>query len=284
MKLHGRLLWSPANTGPVFVARQVVTIHDATTLDYPQWFTGSFARWYRLMLPMLVQHSRKIITVSEFSKKRLLDHCKVNEEKIAVIYNGIGSCFAPAAADLLSELRAKYRLEKPFVLYVGSLEPRKNLRVLLEAWKLLKLSDYQLVIAGATGHVFRDQGFEVLPDGALLIGQVSESDLPALYSAAALLVYPSIYEGFGLPMLEAMACGCPVIASNTTSLPEVGGQAVLYFDPVSPEDLMEKIRWVMELKMETRTRLVREGLSHAQSFTWEKSATKTRQVLEAVMP
>lgn len=208
-RLKGRLLWSPANTGPLSVANQVVTIHDAATLDHPEWFAQSFACGYRLLLPRLIKIVRLIITDSEFSRQQLLAHSQVPAEKIIAIPLGVSNHFSPAAPDDLERVRCRYHLERPYLLALGSLEPRKNLNRLLTAWTQLRdrYTDIELLIVGGTGKIFRDPCYGPIPHGVRFLGYVEDQDLPALFSGAMIFVYPSIYEGFGLPPLEAMACG-----------------------------------------------------------------------------
>jgi glycosyltransferase involved in cell wall biosynthesis len=284
------LLWSPGNTGPLAHANQVVTVHDASSLEHPEWFAGQFAAWYRFLIPRLARRVRQIITVSDFSRERLAEACSISPEKISVVYNAIDERFAPAAPETVKALRERHQLERPYVLYVGSLEPRKNLATLLEAWGRLGLEDYELVIVGTPGHVFRQRGFSSLPARARLFGRAAEDELPALFSGAKCFVFPSLYEGFGFPPLEAMACGCPVLCSNTTSLPEVCGPAfepsdacsgggVLYFDPTQAEEIAARIRQVVEFDSETTGRLVRNGRARAREFTWDRCVSQTWAIL-----
>ena len=222
-KARGQLLWNPANTGPLSVERQVVTVHDAATLDHPEWFEGKFARWYRFMLPRLMKKARKVITVSEFSRQRLIEAAGLPESAVVAIPNGVEDRMQPVDAPGLSEYLQRRALQKPYLLCVASLEPRKNLRRLFAAWERCRPDGIELVVAGAAGNVFRSQGFEQPAAGTRLLGRVDDTELPFLYSGATAFVFPSVYEGFGLPPLEAMACGCPVLASSAASLPEVCG-------------------------------------------------------------
>jgi glycosyltransferase involved in cell wall biosynthesis len=175
----------------------------------------------------------------------------------------------------------KYGINKPYALAVSSLEPRKNLRRLLEAWETLGdlKEEASLVVVGAKGSsaVFQDCGLTNIPKGVLFTGYVPDEDLPALYSGARALVYPSLNEGFGLPVLEALACGTRVISSNSTSIPEVAGGMALLIDPYSPQAIARSLKLVIEYDHDPR--LSAEGRSHAQSFTWERSAAATEAVL-----
>jgi len=287
---RGALLWSPGNTGPLAQGNQVVTIHDASTLDHPEWFSGKFAVWYRFLLPRLARRVRKVITVSEFSRRELIRLCRIPEEKVVAIHNGISPRFAPASEEEKAALRRKHALEKPFVLYLGSLEPRKNVGALLTAWKNLGPRDCDLVLAGAASRIFRERGFADLPPGTKLLGRVDDAELPALLSAAQAFAFPALYEGFGFPPLEAMACGTPVLCSNTTSLPEVCGPAfdaadpsrgaVLYFDPLNVDEITSQLASVLALDDATRQGLAVRGRAQAARFTWDECATKTLAVLQ----
>ncbi len=289
-QVRGKLLWSPANTGPLSVERQVVTVHDAATLDHPEWFEGKFARWYRFMLPRLMRKVRRVITVSEFSRRRLIERAGLPEDQVVAIHNGVDERLRPAAvADVTNFLRRK-GLTKPYFLCVASLEPRKNLRRLFTAWERCRLDGLELVVAGASGNVFRDQGFEQPPPGTRLLGHVVEEELACLYSGARAFIFPSVYEGFGLPPLEAMACGCPVLTSHAASLPEVCGPefriartdspgAVLSFEPQDPESIADGIVRMLRLTEAQRRRMTANGLQRAAQFSWRQSAEKTWQVL-----
>jgi glycosyltransferase involved in cell wall biosynthesis len=285
------LLWSPGNTGPLTKANQVVTVHDASTLDHPEWFSGKFAVWYRFLLPRLARRVRKIITVSQFSKERLIATCSIPDHKIAVIPNAVDARFQPVSAEAIEDFRRRHRLERPYCLYVGSLEPRKNVSLLLKAWADLAPPDCELILAGTAGHVFREKGFTDLPVRTRLFGRVADDELPTLLSAARVFIFPSLYEGFGFPPLEAMACGCPVICSNSTSLPEIGGPefdaadpastgAVLYFNPTDREQLAHQIRRVMEMPPEEARRMSRNGIAWAGRFNWDRCASQTWAALK----
>ena len=287
--IKGKLLWSPANTGPLSISKQVVTIHDAATLDHPEWFGPTFARWYAWMLPRLAAKARKVITVSEFSRVRLVESLKLPPEKVESIHNGVSASFTSASPEQIETVCKKMGLKRPFFLYVGSIEPRKNLSRLLQAWRIFGDDRFLLVVAGSVGHVFKDSGIGKLPPRVRLIGRVDNQDLPVLYTAAQAFIFPSIYEGFGLPPLEAMACGCPCLVSNTTSLPEVCGPAwsrennegtSLYFDPSDPEEIANVITLAAAFNEEERMKLKHRAVAHSRRFTWEECARKTANVLE----
>ncbi|WP_324718116.1 glycosyltransferase family 1 protein [Carboxydochorda subterranea] len=275
------LLWSPANTGPLRVCNQVVTIHDLAVLEHPEWFAPAFARWYAWLLPRLVRRVRRIITVSQFCAARLVDRLGVPDEAIEVIPNGVDARFRPQPPEAVETVRRALRLPERYVLYVGSLEPRKNLRVLLDAWRQAssRLADVWLVIAGGTYRAFRNPGFREFPPRTLLVGHVGDDNLPGLYSGAVCFVYPSLYEGFGLPVLEAMACGVPVIASDIPALREVAGDAALLVPPIDARTLATTVVSLAG-SAERRAELAERGLRRSRDYSWQGSAESTWQVLE----
>jgi glycosyltransferase involved in cell wall biosynthesis len=284
-KLGDRLLWSPGGTGPWRVSRQVVTVHDAAPLDHPEWFDRKFAHWYRFLVPKLLAGVRSVITVSHFSKRRLVAHVPEAEERIAVIPLAKGEAFQPAGEDEVAELRRRLRLPPSYVLVVGSLQPRKNVARLLDAWDRVRerSPDTILAVAGLRfDEIFGGAGFERLPRRVLLLGYVNDADLPALYSGAHAFVYPSLYEGFGLPPLEAIACGTPVLAANSGSLPEVIGDAGVLVDPRDVDAIADGLTRVIEDET-LRARLRASGLERARDFSWERTAAETRRVLRAAL-
>lgn len=280
-----RLLWSPNNTGPLSISRQVCTIHDLIPLDHPEWFNPRFVALYKWLMPRLVANLQHVIAISEFTKGRVIEHFQIDPKKVSVVPNGVDSAFRPCSPERVKEVRKRIGLgEKPYVLCVSSLEPRKNLKRLLEAWTRLPQAlhhEYQLVLAGAKGNsaVFGDAGLQDPPPNALFAGYVSQEDLPALYSGAVLFAYPSLYEGFGLPPLEAMACGVPVVTSGTSSLPEVTAGAAIAVDPMNVEAVAEGLRELMTNE-DLRNGLAERGLSRAAQLSWDTTAWKTWAILE----
>jgi glycosyltransferase involved in cell wall biosynthesis len=279
-QLRRRLLWSPGNTGPIVVSRQVLTVHDAASLDHPEWFERKFALWYNALLPRLIRKVRAIITVSHFSKERIIQLSHVEPERVHVIFNGVEPRFRPVDPKAVEQVRTKLNLNSPYILFVGSLEPRKNLKTLLDAWNLDGSDGAMLAVVGASGHLFRRLQVNTVPEGVRLLGRVEDEVLPVLYSGAAGFVYPSIYEGFGLPPLEAMACGCPVAVSCIPAHQEVFGRAAMYFDPFSPEELSSKLKCLLQLDRPSRASFVERGLRHAASYSWKRAAADTWHVLQ----
>ena len=281
------VLWSPSNTGPIYHhGRHVVTIHDASVLDHPEWFSVGFVAWYRFLLPRLAKSAVRILTVSEYSRGRLAEALAVDPERISVVPNGVDmrlESFRPEATEAVLK---RLGLPRDYVLALGSLEPRKNISGLLSAWSLLLSrreidSNVHLVVAGSKSSLFRDAGLSSLPERVVLTGYVPDEDLPALYSGALAFVYPSLYEGFGLPPLEAMACGAPVVASDSTSIPEVTGNAALLVDPHETESIAEGLRSVLG-NADLRASLRAAGLERVKIFNWNDSARLVWKLLAEV--
>lgn len=283
---RGCVLWSPTNTGPVLHGRHVVTIHDASILDHPEWFSARFAAWYRLLLPRLARSASRVLTDSEFSRARLAETLLLDPDGISVVPCAVDGRFVPAEPEEVRRTRKKLGLPEDYILTLGSLEPRKNTAGLLRAWNLLlerRLAppEAHLVIAGGKSSLFREIGLSKLPERVRLIGYVDDEDLPPLYSGALAFVYPSLYEGFGLPPLEAMACGAPVVTSNSTSIPEVTGEAAILVDPHETEAITEGIRSVLEDR--SKDSLREAGLRRASQFSWERSARMVWSNMKAVV-
>jgi len=279
-QLRRRLLWSPGNTGPIVVSRQVLTVHDAATLDHPEWFERKFALWYNALLPLLVRKVRAIITVSQFSKERIVQSTHVEPERVHVISNGVEPRFRPTNPKTVEQVKRKFDLNNPYILFVGSLEPRKNLKMLLEAWQLGGFDGATLAVVGASGHLFQKLPFDSMPAAVRMLGRVEDEVLPALYSGAAGFIYPSIYEGFGLPPLEAMACGCPVAVSDIPVHREVCGHAAMYFDPFTPADILRSLEWLLRLNSPSRASYAQTGLQRATNYSWESAASDTWRILQ----
>jgi glycosyltransferase involved in cell wall biosynthesis len=283
----GHVLWSPANAGPVSLERQVVTFHDIAVLDHPEWFGKRFAAWYRWLVPRLARRAKRIIAVSEFTKSRLVDSLDIDPAKITVIPNGVDERFRQASRVEYCQLRRRLPVPRSaYVLSVGSLEPRKNLARLLEAWS--RCVDHippsvWLVVSGIKGarQVFRNTPATSLPRRVHFTGYVPEGELPALYRGALTLVYPSLYEGFGLPALEAMASGVPPIVGDNTSLPEIVNDAGLCIDPHDGDAISRAIiRMVNDVDL--REEFGRRSLARSRLFDWNNTARATWNVLSEV--
>jgi glycosyltransferase involved in cell wall biosynthesis len=277
------LLWSPANSGPLAVERQIITLHDLAVLDHPEWFTRVYVTWYRYLIPKLARRAKRVFTVSEYSRQRILKVLGLPEENVIVVPGGASLRFQPAAAAEIASLRTRYELENPYVVAVGTIERRKNLPRLLQAWKMAsaEFPEVELLIAGGHGRAFRAVDLDVLPRRTRLLGYVADSELPALYSGALALIFPSLYEGFGLPALEAMACGTPVIVSCAGALPEVVGEAGLYFDPHEVRQIAEALQSILS-DPALRRELGQKGLQHARQFSWQSAAEQIYTILHQI--
>jgi glycosyltransferase involved in cell wall biosynthesis len=250
----------------------VLVIHDVAPLSHPEWYGAVYARYQRLVLPALARRARLVIAVSEFARVELLRTVGLHEEDVAVVPNGVDARFRPDADP--GPVRAAHRLERPYVLAVGTLIARKNLPALSIAERMLADEGIELITAGS-GRSYMRMGHE--PPGRAL-GYVREDELPGLYAGALALAMPSLYEGFGLPCLEAMACGVPVVAADRAALPETCGDAALLVDPDEREELAEAVlRAAREPSL--RERLQAAGLERSRLFSWERSAELTDRVI-----
>jgi glycosyltransferase involved in cell wall biosynthesis len=269
-----------------------VTIHDLSVLRFPHYFRTWFRNYARWVLPRTARSARAVITVSEAIKQELIGELALPPERITVVSNGVTSEFRAEGASAGSgrELRQKYDLPKTFVLSVGTIEPRKNLVRLIEAIQQLRrrdaLADVHLVHAGPTGWMGADVSKAVAqftPRHAVrFLGLVPRADLPSLFREARLLAYPSLYEGFGLPVLEAMACGCPVVTSDRSALPEITAGAAVLVDPTSVEAIADGIARVWQNDT-LRDDLARRGIARAAHFSWDRCARETARVYERAM-
>ena len=264
----------------------VVTVHDISYVRAPELFSRRDRLLFRFVRGSL-RRAARVIAVSEFTRADVIDHYGLDPGKVVAIPNGVGTSFRPVA-DAQARVRERFGINRPYMLCVGALQPRKNVPLAIEAYARLigRGTDCELVIAGG------DKGgrIEVL-DAVLrsrltgrvhLVGHVEDAAMPALYSGARALVFPSLYEGFGLPALEAMASGTPVIASNTTGLAEAVGEAGITIDPRSPEALADAMRSLLADDA-LRDRLVVAGLARATEFTWARTAAGTAGVYRDVL-
>ena len=275
------LLHEPAFVGPVVSASPfVVTVHDLSFLLYPEAFRAFNRLYLRIVTNLSVRKAQRVIAVSENTKQDLVRAYHLSPNKIDVIHNGLDECFRPLPTDQVDEFRARQGLPERFLLFVGTLEPRKNVLGLIEAYAQLPKDRPPLMLVGGKGWLY-DEVFALIAARDLtsevhFVGYVPAEDLPWWYNAAEVFVYPSLYEGFGLPPLEAMACGTPVITAHASSLPEVVGQAALLVDPNDPQMLAQAIARVLTdrgLQDHLRT----AGLARASAFSWTQTARHTAQ-------
>jgi glycosyltransferase involved in cell wall biosynthesis len=266
----------------------VLTVHDLIFKLFPRYHKRLNYWFLNAAMPLFVRRADAIIAISQATRRDLMAHYGTPPEKITVVYEAAAPCFRPPPPQAVAAIRVRYGLPERFLLTVGTIEPRKNLARLLEALVRLRqrYPDLYLVVVGSRGWLY--QGFfqriaELgVQDVVHLPGYVPDADLPAVYGAATLMVMPSLYEGFGLPVLEAMACGVPVVCSRAASLPEIGGAAARYFDPTDVEDMTQALDQVLA-DAELRAAMVAAGLEQAARFSWDRVARETMAVYERVL-
>ncbi len=280
------LFHSPNYVLPFFFKTpSIVTVHDLFTFDFPKLCRWKSVMYFKLFLPRSIQKTDKIISVSETVKNDILSRFNIPHDKVVVIPLGVPAFFRKTINPFFL---SKYAITNSYILFVGNIEPKKNLVRLIEAYHKLiceeKIS-HQLIIAGKKGWKYKEVFSIVqslnLQDKVVFTGYVPEHDLPALYSMAELFVFPSVYEGFGIPPLEAMACEIPVLASNTGALPETTGGNCLLVNPYNIDEIAEGIYKLLTDK-NLRKSYIEKGKKWVESFTWERTARKTLEVYKQV--
>jgi glycosyltransferase involved in cell wall biosynthesis len=262
----------------------VLTIHDMAVFAYPAGYGSRFVQYMRFVLPRSIRRARAIIAVSDATKAEIVRLMPEVESKIVTILNGVSTAFVDACSmrpEAVGAVRQKLALPPQYVLYVGNLEPKKNLPRLLDGFNRLKATSglpHKLVITGKQMSSGPGSGItmseEQLRSLAHFTGYVDETDLPALYRGADVVAYPSIYEGFGMPVLEGLAAGVPVVTSNVSSLPEVAGGAALTVDPFDPEAIARGLAQALT-DQAWRNMAIRRGLARASELTWHANAQRT---------
>ena len=282
------LLHSPVNVVSIGAwLPQVVTVHDLAFHHYPEQYPGMKQRYLRTMTRLSVRKARRVIAVSEATRQDVIAVYGVDPERVVTVPNGVDDSMQPLPEDELGRFRAEQSLPEHFFLFLGTLQPRKNIEALVRAYATASMGiDWPLVIAGAQGWQYEQIYAQVqalgLGSQVRFAGHVPGEQLRHWYSAASILVYPSFYEGFGLPLLEAMACGTPVIGSNVSSLPEVIGDAGLQVDPRDvPALASEMLRLAADRELQQQ--LIERGLERAASFTWRETARQTVEVYRRVI-
>lgn len=275
LKRHGNpLLINLTNTAPLFYSNKIVTIHDIAFERFPQTFSWKFRCFYKFLIPRLLKTSKQIITVSDFSRNEISETYNVHKKQIKVIYSSVASIFR----------KEDYFNNERYILAVSSLNYQKNFHSLIKAFNLIKLKDVKLYLVGGINRNFADISLidEIkLNPNIIFKGQVNDEELVKLYNNAICFVYPSLYEGFGLPPLEAQACGCPVIVSNKASLPEVYKDSAIYCDPYNVDDIAEKIELLINDEQLQNT-LRERGYENVMRFDWKRSAEQLYEVIKSI--
>ncbi len=262
----------------------LLTVHDLSFIHYPDTFPAKLVSYLNRVVPWSINRATHILADSQATKTDLLSLWQVTEEKVTVLYSGVHEHFQPVTdAARQTAVRQKYKIgEAPYILAVGTVQPRKNYQMLIQAFRPVADSQpHHLVIAGGRGWLYYEMMAEVERQGLSgrvhFVGFVADEDLPTLYSAADLFVFPSLYEGFGLPLLEAMGCGVPVISSNASSLPEVAGGAAVQLSPHELDEWTAVMNQILSDPAE-RARLVALGFQQVRRFSWLQSARQLCQI------
>ena len=279
------VFFTPTHYLPIFASKKsVVSILDVSYFYFPELFKKKDLIQLKKWTKYSAKKSAKILTISESSKSDIIKEYGVSEDKVRVIYPGISTNSAVNNKLKMEELEKKFGIKNKYILFVGTIQPRKNITRLIEAYSKID-SDVNLVIVGRRGwhyeEIFKAPEKYNVKDKVLFLENVTDEELPALYKNAEFFILPSLYEGFGIPVLEAMNYGTPVITSNISSLPEVGGDAALYVDPNDTMDIAEKMKKLLGDK-NLRSELIAKGKKQVEKFSWEKSARQTLEVLEEV--
>lgn len=277
------IFFTPTHYAPRFSPiPTAISIMDLSFIHFPELFAKKdlyqLVNWTKYS----VKNASKIFTISQSSKDDIIDVYGIEDKKIFVTYPGIKEG-TNAKILTMDDLRKKFGIDKDYILFVGTLQPRKNIVKLIEAFSKIERENLILIIVGKKGWLYEDilsapQKFGV-GERVKFLDFVEDKDLPSLYKNALCFVLPSLYEGFGLPVLEAMKYGCPVLTSNVSSLPEAGGDAAIYFDPTDAEDIASKIQKVIS-NPKLRQELIEKGYNQIKKFSWEKTAKETLRVLE----
>ncbi|MDW8298031.1 MAG: glycosyltransferase family 1 protein [Anaerolineae bacterium] len=266
--------------------RTLLTVHDLSFARLPELAAPRLRAYLESVVPRSARRADHILADSAATKADIVALYNIPEAKITVLYSGVSDAFQPTCdAAAQSAVRAKYQLgNSPYVLSVGTVQPRKNYERLIQAFAALPLrwSDLKLVIVGGRGWLDAPiyAQARALGERVLFTGFADEADLPALYSGALCLAFPSLYEGFGLPVLEGMACGVPVLTSNVSSLPEVAGDAALMVDPYSVEAIREGLLTLLEEDTATRAERIARGFAQAKRFTWQAAAQHLKAIYD----
>ncbi len=279
------VFFTPSHYLPLFAPKKsVVSILDVSYIYFPELFKKKDLIQLKKWTEYSANKSRKILTISSSSKSDIINEYRVSEDKVEVIYPGINTSLGTGNTLKMEDIEKKFGIKSKYILFVGTIQPRKNIKRLIEAYSKID-TEVSLVIVGRRGWQYEEilnapEAFGV-KEKVNFLENVSDEDLPSLYKNAEFFILPSLYEGFGIPVLEAMNYGIPVITSKVSSLPEVGGDAALYIDPENVSDIASKMEKLLK-DNDLRQELIRKGKKQMEKFSWENSATQTLKVLEEV--
>ena len=280
-RIGSPLLISFTGCGPLNYSNQIMTIHDVSHERYPEWFSKNYYRFYHYMMPRIGKKAHAVLTVSEFSKKEIVDTLGINAEKIHVVHSNVPFHNKPSKEEILSFTRNPEA--ERYILAVSSMDPRKNFIRLVEAFDKIKDKSVKLYIIGMSFKAFNTPDLQkLIGENVHLPGYIPDEKLQTMYQNALLSVYPSLYEGFGLPPLESMTYGCPVINSDIPALREVSQDAALYVDPYNVEDITEKIEQLL-VDEPLRKELQEKGLLQIKKYSWDKSAKQVYELAQLFM-
>lgn len=292
MASAGSLLWSPCNSGPIIVSRQVITIHDIGPIVHPEWWSDKYAKWYGYMQPKVAKTALHVITDSNFSKSQIVERFSINENMVSVVHLAPQKRFSNVSNDEMFNLKLadfKRKLNLPdgrLLLVLGSLDPRKNIENLLKGWRAaLKAlpKDYYLLVVGGlpAANIFGVREANRSEERVIFTGRLDDIDLPYVYYLSDYFIAPSLYEGFGLPPLEAMSCSLPVAASSIETHKEILGEAAIYFDPRSVKSIMNSIVEISQIiESDEHEKYIRNAAEQSLKYSWEKTGKATKECLE----
>ena len=280
LKKNGRpLLLNFSGLGPLFYKNQLVTIHDLSFFENKKWFSWSYSFVYRMATPIIAKSALKIITVSEFSKKEIIKNLKIDNNKIEVIHNAVSEQLESTSGCQITD-QISALCNKKIILAVSSIDPRKNLKRLIDSFLELEYLDYSLVLVGKKSPHF-NINLKSNSERVFFTGYVSDDDLIHLYKNCQFFIYPSLYEGFGIPPLEAMRNSCPVIVSKIPSIEEVCADAAVYVDPYNNEDISRSMKELIK-NGDLRRQMSVKGYQRSLEFSWSKSAEKLKNLLNEI--
>lgn len=280
-RIGSPLLISFTGCGPLNYSNQIMTIHDVSHERYPEWFSKNYYRFYHYMMPRIGKKAHAVLTVSEFSKKEIVDTLGINSEKIHVVHSNVPFHNKPSKEEILNFTRNPEA--ERYILAVSSMDPRKNFVRLVQAFDKIKDKSVKLYIIGMSFKAFNTPDLQkLIGENVHLPGYIPDEKLQTMYQNALLSVYPSLYEGFGLPPLESMTYGCPVINSDIPALREVSQDAALYVDPYNVEDITQKIEQLL-VDEPLRKELQEKGLLQIKKYSWDKSAKQVYELAQLFM-